>query len=130
MTQTKYLIIQETNLLEAELFIARLRKWMVCLVVVIGFLFIRVDSLSPIQGLFAVASVYYSFQVEAYYRYAGMRGLKHLSAVLDFVMIWGYLAFCSGFEYQCLALFVITGLGTLPNNLLELGTQKYLATQP
>lgn len=102
--------IQEYHLLEAELFIARLRKWMVCLGLAIGLLFTRIDSLSAAQGLAAGAAVYYSFQVEGYYRSSGARGLKHLSAILDLALIGGLMALWTDFEYHYLGLFFVNAL--------------------
>lgn len=102
--------IQEHHILEAELFIARLRKWMVCLGLASGLLFTRIDSLSAAQGFTAGAAVYYSFQIEGYYRSYGVRGLKHLSAILDLVMIWGVTALWTDFEYRYLGLFFVNAL--------------------
>lgn len=110
MLPVKYFTLQEISLLEAELFIAKLRKWIVCLGIAVGALFIRFDSLSAAQGLVAAVAVYYSFQVEVYYRSAGVKGLKHLSTILDFALLWGVLALLAGFEYQYLGLFFINAI--------------------
>lgn len=110
MLPLQYFTIQEISILEAELFIARLRKWMVCLGVATGAILVRIDSLSTAQGLVAAAAVYYSFQVEGYYRSTGVRGLKHVSAILDFALLWVVLALWTGFEYHYLGLFFINAI--------------------
>ncbi|GBF35246.1 hypothetical protein DCCM_4369 [Desulfocucumis palustris] len=92
MLPLKYFTLQEISLLEAELFIAKLRKWAVCLGVAVGALYARFDSLSAAQGVVAAAAVFYCFKIEGYYRSAGVKGLKHLSTLLDFALLWGVLA--------------------------------------
>lgn len=111
MFHLKYFTIKEKiSLLEAELFIARLRKWMVCLGVAAGALFARFDSLSAGQGLVAATAICYSFQVEGYYRSAGVRGLKHFSTIMDFALLWGVVALFAGFKYYYLGLFFINAI--------------------
>lgn len=110
MLPLKYFTLQEISLLEAELFIAKLRKWAVCLGVAVGALYARFDSLSAAQGVVAAAAVFYCFQIEGYYRSAGVKGLKHLSTILDFALLWGVLAFLTGFQYHYLGLFFINAI--------------------
>lgn len=110
MIPLKNFTLQEISMLEAELFIARLRKWMVCLGVAAGSLFMQFDSLSAAQGLFAAAAIYYSLQIEGYYRSVGVKGLKYLSAMLDLALLWGMLALWIGLEYHYLGLFYVNAV--------------------
>ncbi|MEW6066212.1 hypothetical protein P378_03185 [Desulforamulus profundi] len=79
MLSRNYFNIQEINLLEVELFIARLRKWLVCTGLFIGALLVQFNSISQGQGIIAAAAVLYSFKIEDYYRTAGVKGCKYLS---------------------------------------------------
>ncbi len=110
MSHFKDFSIQNYRLLETELLIARLRKWMVCLGLATGFLFTRFDSVSAAQWLAAGAAVYYSFQIEDYYRSSGVKSLKYLSAILDFAIIGGLMRLWTGFEYHYLGLFFVNAL--------------------
>ncbi|WP_333870704.1 hypothetical protein [Desulforamulus putei] len=110
MLSRNYFNIQEINLLEVELFIARLRKWLVCTGLFIGALLVQFNSISQGQGIIAAAAVLYSFKIEDYYRTAGVKGCKDLSTILDFVLIWGVLSFLVDFQYHYLGLFFINAL--------------------
>lgn len=102
--------IQEMNLLEVEIFIARLRKWLVCTGLFIGMLFVQFDSISQAQGDIAALAALYGLRIEKYYQSSGVKGCKYLSTVLDLVLLWAVLYLLVDFQYGYLGLFFINAV--------------------
>lgn len=111
MSYMKNFDIKEVNLLEFELLIAKLRKWLVWIGLFIVSFFIQFNSVTNEQGITAVFAIYYSYAMEKYYLRPGNNTkIKYISTILDLVLLWSILWICVNFNYQFLGLFFINAL--------------------